>query len=124
MSNNTPIIVRQILQLGLDDWMYFAEVVGIVQQHCEGKSHEQALSLTLDVLQEMFDRALLVPGDLIKSDSQTQSRFAPWSIPSQEWNGELQSRLLRCQNNPRIGDVCWFATTHKGEAEARENAAS
>jgi len=122
MNENRNAIVRDILQSALDDWMYFAEVVGIVRQHCVGQSHEHALALSLDTLQEMFDQGLLVPGDLDKSNP--QSAFIPWSIPRKQWCDELNRRLLQCQNNPGVGDVCWLTNTPKGDAEVQGSAAS
>lgn len=100
----TPDVMHELLQAGKDDWVSLDEAAWIV---AEGDLTEGSKGLALRALGEVFQGALLVPGDL------GETGFQEWPGSAQEWIARAEDELEHLAWPP-MGTGFWLRLTDQG----------
>ena len=113
-------ITAEVLQRGLDDWLYLAEVAGVVRSHLVSPNTADVMLATIGAVEELLSKGLVLVGDLVRSGNQL--RFQPWEVSVAAAVDEIEKRWLK-YGNP-IGpdganDVCWISNTQEGDELGR-----
>lgn len=114
-------IVRQVLKLGLDDWIDLGWVEKIVKEHRPGLDSEQTLKSCLEIVKTMLSNGLVEVGDLTGEGG----RFRRWEIDDQAALNEIERRWRQYGGvvSDAGGDfVCWLSNTEKGDRVAQQGA--
>lgn len=94
----------QLLEAAEDDWIYFAELLGMVRE-VTGSS-DDLLNKAGQAAAQFVREGVIVPGTLTEADG-----FAPWPTSPTESAERIETEvaaMLRDGVEPSLGDVCWF----------------
>jgi hypothetical protein len=97
-------VVAQLLEAGLADWVSLHDVVWF---GTDGARDSEAKARVLDVLRQLFDDGLMIPGDL------SEEGFETWSSPRTGWVSRAESDLDRLRWRP-MGAGFWLRITELG----------
>lgn len=87
-----------------DDWIYFAEILSMIQE-INGPT-EDILQQSLDAAVFFIREGLIIPGDIVSAPG-----FTPWPGGQEEWIARLHrevGEMIEQGTEPTIGDICWF----------------
>lgn len=106
-------VEREVLRLGLDDWVYFAEVADEVRfpEEVEGKAADYE---AVRVLAALLNKGLIEVGDVIR-----EKGFVPWPLTAAETVSRLNDEVSALEASASLGDVCWISNTEAGHEAAR-----
>ncbi len=120
MDATLEYLVSNVLKLGLDDWVYLAEVDYLVRDHLRGEPPEVTKTYCFAVLEHLLANGLAEAGDLQEVGGKVQ--FVPWDMDTRTTLCEVESRWFRFAG-PRdeggASDVCWLSNTQAGDELAR-----
>ena len=113
-------IIAEVLQRGLDDWVYLAEVAGVVRSHSVSPDTAEVMLTTIGVIEELLNEGFVRVGDLLGSGNQL--RFQPWEVSVRAAVAEIEKRWLEYGGplgRDGANDVCWISNTEEGDELAR-----
>lgn len=87
-----------------DDWIYYAEILSMIQE-INGDSPD-ILQQSLDAAVHFIDEGLIVPGDIVSAPG-----FTPWPGTHNDWITRLRHEvgdMIAQGTEPRMGEICWF----------------
>jgi hypothetical protein len=119
MATYNPL-EAEILERGADDWVYLAEVVGIVRSHTGLHDPEQVKQRAIQVVEELLNKGYVRAGDLFGSGSEV--RFQPWELSPRAAVAEIERRWLKYGGpigKDGANDVCWLLNTPEGDELAK-----
>ena len=119
------------IQSAQSDWLFLSNVQGALLDAAEefdldlwptpsrgptatseDPNLDARIDLGLELLRTIFERRLMVPGDV----NQT---FTAWSGGVDEWIERIADGWREAGNNLGIGDVAWFDLTPDGQMAAK-----
>jgi hypothetical protein len=125
MTTTVEDFAADVLERGLDDWVYLAEVDYAIRDRLRGEPPEVIKSQCLAVLEYLLANKLAEVGDL--RDVGGEVRFVPWDMDPGASLNEAERRWSRF-GGPRdesgANDVCWLSNTEGGDELARGGASS
>lgn len=107
-----------------DDYVYFAEFLGMVVRSTGKTDDAEVMRIALDAVTELILEGAVVPGDLgWRTDG-----FAPWPLTPEEAVARIEreaAEYLRTGAEVHMGDICWFDLPARiAEREAAKRAAA
>ncbi|MBA3947899.1 MAG: hypothetical protein H0X37_25520 [Herpetosiphonaceae bacterium] len=111
----SQVVTNELLIDGLDDWVYLAQLKGILL-HVAGITNEQVIMeealATLDVV---LRAGFVEIGDVIKNVG-----FVPWNMSIEAALDRVRREWQQLNGGPSLGDICWLQNTPKGNCEAEK----
>jgi hypothetical protein len=101
--------VRALLESGVIDWV---SAHAVVWEATQFDLSEVSRQRTRQVLEDLFDGDLMVPGDL------KEAGFTVWPLAKEHWVDHAMRELDRLNWRP-MGDGFWLAITERGEERLR-----
>ncbi|MCR6689358.1 hypothetical protein [Cellulomonas sp.] len=94
--------IAELLDCGAVDWVSLQEVVWYGTL---GETSPHSKALVADVLRQLFELGLMIPGDL------GHCGFEDWEPPKSDWLDRALAELERLNWAP-MGDGFWFRLAH------------
>lgn len=115
---------EDFLAAALDDWVYLAELQGIVIQVAaeheidlrlgqESDKHGLRFHVVMEVIERTLRSGLIEVGELPPPGT-----FLHWDLPDDETLDRIRTQWNVLGSELSLGDVCWFELTGAGRVEA------
>jgi hypothetical protein len=111
LSGEVERIAWNLLDLGLDDWVPFGQLISEAAE--SGLPESQEDQLVREVLNHVLRNGLMVAGDL-------NDGFKPWAGSVEDWESRILE-LWRESDPEEDSYFCWFANTPEGDRLAKVN---
>jgi len=125
MATAMTELALDVLNRGLDDWVYLAEVEYLIRTHYGDELPSSIKSRCIALIEHLLANKLVEVGDLTTVDGSVQ--FVSWNRGVDASLRELEQRWSRF-GGPRdesgASDVCWLSNTEVGNAFVKERAES
>jgi hypothetical protein len=113
-------LALEVLEHGLDDWLYLAEVEYTIRDRLQSEPAEDSKKTCFALLEYLLANQLSELGDLKSVGGEV--RFVPWGLDIEASLNKVERRWAR-YGGPRdesgANDVCWLSNTEAGNQVAR-----
>lgn len=121
MATTLEDLASDVLEFGLDDWVYLAEVYYAIRDRLRDEPPEVIKANCFALLEYLLANKLADVGDL--KDVAGEVRFVSWGMDPGATVSEAERRWSQF-GGPRdasgANDVCWLSNTEAGDELARK----
>jgi hypothetical protein len=103
---------RKALTWCNDDWTGLHAIVFFVKEFYHYKNLELIKEVTLEIIQNLLEKKLVIAGDLLEEDI-----FVPWNMAVDEIKEKIKQEWDNLGRKLIPHEIVWFDITEKGKKE-------